>query len=231
MIRIVPLEETHELDAAIERLAAYRWLIFASANGVEFFMKRLEAMRPGTRWVTGAPLVAAVGPGTTAALSRRGISVDFVPEVHTGIALAEGILGKAAGGLAGERVLMPRALDGREDAAALLRRQGVIVDDVPTYRTAACAPAVEDLANLDTGVDAVLFTSSSAVSAWCDQARGGGPLAEAARGAVIACIGPSTASTARDRGLRVDVEAPAHTTDGLVDALEQHFAQARGGTP
>lgn len=228
MIRIAPLDETSELDAAIEKLTSYRWLIFASANGVELFMKRLEEMRPEARWSPGAPRVAAVGPGTMAALARYGVRVDFVPAIHTGIALAEGLLGNAVDGLVGARVLMPRALGGREDAADLLRRHGVVVDDVPTYRTDPCAPTVEDLTSLHGGVDAVLFTSSSAVSAWCDQAREG-PLAEAARRAVIACIGPSTASTARNQGLHVDVEATAHTADGLVAALGRHFARVRGG--
>jgi uroporphyrinogen-III synthase len=228
MIRIAPLEDTRELDAAIERLASYRWLIFASANGVEFFMMRLETMRPGTRWASSAPRIAAVGPGTKAALSRHGVSVDFVPAVHTGIALAEGILGISVEGLAGARVLMPRALHGREDAAALLRQHGAVVDEVPIYRTDPLAPSMKDLMVLDAEVDAVLFTSSSAVNAWCDQARDGGRLAEAARRAVIACIGPSTALTARARGLHVHVEAPAHTAEALVAALGRHFAGLRG---
>ena len=100
LIGIAPLEDTRDLDAAIERLASYHWLVFASANGVKFFMKRLEAMRMGKPWTPGAPRVAAVGPGTAEALRRHGISVDLVPAVHTGIALAEGILGSAAEGLA-----------------------------------------------------------------------------------------------------------------------------------
>jgi hydroxymethylbilane synthase len=230
LIGIAPLEDTRDLDAAIERLASYHWLVFASANGVKFFIKRLEAMRMGKPWTPGAPRVAAVGPGTAEALRQHGISADLVPAVHTGIALAEGILGSAAEGLAGTRVLMPRALDGKEEAATLLRRHGAVVDDVPTYRTEPCSPSVKDLALLEDGVDAILFTSSSAVSAWCDQTRGGGPFAEVARRAIIACIGPSTASTARDRGVRVDVEASAHSAEGLVSALCQHFARSRGGT-
>jgi uroporphyrinogen-III synthase len=230
MIRITPLEDTRELDAAIESLASYLWLIFASANAVEFFMKRRETMQPGTLWGSGAPRVAAVGPGTMAALSRHGVGVDFAPSEHTGIALAEGILGIAGEELAGARVLMPRALHGREDGAALLRRHGAVVDEVPIYRTEPLAPSAIDLSVLDGEVDAVLFTSSSAVNAWCEQFRQGGRLAEAAHRAIIACIGPSTASTARDRGLHVHVEASAHTAEGLVAALERYFASPRGGT-
>ena len=229
MIRISALEHAPELDAAIERLASYRWLIFASVNGVEFFMKRLEAIRPGSRWIN-APRVAAVGTATSAALGRHGISADFVPAVHTGIALVEGILAITPEGLAGARVLMPRAREGREDAAALLRLRGAVVEDVPAYRTEPLTLSAEDFSLLDGGVDAVLFASSSAVNAWYSQAPEGSRLALLARRAVIACIGPSTASTARDRGLHVDVEAAAHTTEGLIASLGRHFARIRGGT-
>ncbi len=231
LIRISPMEDTRGLDEAIGRLDSYHWLVFASANGVEFFLQRLRATRPGMRWAKGAPRTAAVGPATRAALERGGVSVDFVPGVHTGTALAEGILGATPGGFAGVRVLMPRALEGRDDAAALLRQRGAIVDDVPAYRTESRAPTREELEPVGPGLDAVLFTSSSAVIAWCDVVRGGGPLADAARRAVIACIGPSTASTAKDRGLLVEVESPEHTTEGLVAALGRHIARARGGSP
>jgi uroporphyrinogen-III synthase len=153
-----------------------------------------------------------------------------MPAVHTGTALAEELARHAGAGLAGARVLMPRALEGREDPAVFLRRQGAVVDDVPVYRTDPCVPSAEDLASLEHRVDAVLFASSSAVSAWCDEVRGGGPLAASSRRAVIACIGPSTAATAREKGLRVDVKADDSTTDGLVAALVRHYARADGGT-
>ena len=227
MIRITPLDETGELDAAIGKLSSYHWIIFASANGAELFTKRLSAVRPGVRWVPGAPRVAAVGPGTRAALEGSGISTDFMPAVHTGISLAEELCAASPDGLSGARLLMPRALDGREEAAALFRSRGALVDEVPAYRTDRREPSVGELAALGPGVDAVLFTSSSAVDSWCGQASGG-PLAAAASRAVIACIGPSTAATARDRGLRVDVEAAPHTIEGLLEALGRHFAHAAG---
>ena len=229
MIRFSPLSDTSELDEAITNLESYRWLIFASANGVEYFMKRLTAVRR-LEWPRGSPRVAAVGPGTAAALGRHGINVDFIPPDHTAAALAEGLIRRETDGCAGAKVLMPRALEGREDAAALLRQQGARVDDIPAYRTEPCTPSAQDLSPLDEGVDAILFSSSSAVNAWCDLANGGGPMGEAARRAVIACIGPTTAATARERGLRVDVEAPSHNVEGLVEALERHFSPARGGT-
>ena len=223
MIQIASLDDTTELDAAIGALSSYHWVVFASANSVEFFARRLREVRPGTRWAHGSPRVAAVGPGTRAALVRFGIPADFMPAVHTGMSLAQELRAASSDGLAGTRLLMPRAIDGREDAAAFLRGQGASVDEVPAYRTDGCQPSVEELAALGPGVDAVLFTSSSAVSSWCSQASRG-PLAAATSRAAVACIGPSTASTARDLGLRVDIEAAPHTVDGLVEALARYFS-------
>ncbi len=48
-------------------------------------------------------------------------------------------------------------------------------------------------------------------------ARRAGP----GRRPLIACIGPITADTARELGLRVDVVAPEHTVPGLVKAIRE----------
>ena len=41
---------------------------------------------------------------------------------------------------------------------------------------------------------------------------------------IIACIGPTTAATAKELGLKVDLVAAQHTVEGLVDTLTQYFA-------
>jgi uroporphyrinogen-III synthase len=228
LISIEPLEDTRGVDEAISRLESYDWLVLASANGAERFLQRLAEVRPGFEWGTGRPRTAAVGPGTAAALARAGTRVDFVPSTSTGAALAEELVRGQP--LAERRVLMPRALEGRQEAAEILRRSGAAVDDIPVYRTVPASLSAGDLAALDGGVDAVLFLSGSAVTAWHGQARDGGPLDGRAEGAVVACIGPSTAAAARSAGLRVDVEAPEHSLAGLLSALGDHFARTRGRT-
>jgi uroporphyrinogen-III synthase len=47
------------------------------------------------------------------------------------------------------------------------------------------------------------------------------------KGVKIACIGPITSETARDLGLRVEVEAKEYTIPGLVEALEEFYAKER----
>ena len=225
VISVTPIEEPRALDEAIDRLESYDWLVAASANGAKLFLDRLARVRPGFDWSGAAPRVAAVGPGTAAALERQGIHADFVPAAHTGAAVAEELARGQA--LAGRRVLLPRALEGREEAAGILRSHGAAVDDVPVYRTEAAEPTDAEVSRLERGADAVLFMSGSAVRAWSDLMQSRPALRESLRGAVLASIGPSTSAEARQRGMRVDVEAEAHSIDGLLDALRRHFLQRR----
>ena len=111
------------------------------------------------------------------------------------------------------RVLIPRAAEARDVLPEGLREQGWEVDVVEAYRTVQGHPSDADLARATTA-DIVTFTSSSTVQnflAVCDTVP-----------PTVACIGPITATTAREHGLDVDVEAEVHTIDGLLDALVAH---------
>ncbi|HET6450318.1 MAG TPA: hydroxymethylbilane synthase [Spirochaetia bacterium] len=226
MICTHPLEDTSRLDAALRCLEEFRWVLVASVTGAELFARRLRDVRPGFAWNDAAPGVAAVGPTTAAALDRAGVPVRLVPSSHSGADAAEEMRGKDPA-LAGSRVLLPRAREGRDDAAEALRRAGARVEEIPVYRTEPRIPTDDELALLRPGVDAVLFASGSAASAWCRQLQRSPEWASAVRGAVVACIGPAAASAARECGLRVDVEAGTHSAAGLIDALAGYFSNAR----
>ena len=73
---------------------------------------------------------------------------------------------------------------------------------------------------LSQGMDAVTFTSSSTVRNLVEMLNGDRAALDATS---IACIGPTTAATARELGLRVDLVASEHTIEGLVSALVTHF--------
>jgi hydroxymethylbilane synthase len=227
MIRIEPAGDPALLEKALHGLARYRWVLFTSANAVELFARRAAELRVPF----SGPRIAAVGPATADALSLQGLSVDCTPAEHTAAALAEAVCVLDGDGIVGARILLPRAEGGREEAAVLLRARGALVDDLIVYRTAQSEISDGDVARLAPGIDAILFTSGSTARAWCDHARSRAPLAEAARAAVIACIGPSTRETARELGLPVTITPAEHTTQALVTALESHFARADRKTP
>jgi uroporphyrinogen III methyltransferase/synthase len=113
-----------------------------------------------------------------------------------------------------------------------LRARGAAVDEVIAYQAVEPAGAdVEGLAAaLEAGeVDAVTFTSSSTVRHFVSMlgAERVARLAQRER-PLVACIGPVTADTATELGLRVGVVPPTYTTAALADALVEHFC--KGGS-
>ncbi len=197
------------LAAAVAGITAADWLVLTSPNGVE----RTFAHVPDTR-ALGGVRVAAIGPGTAAALARYRVVADLVPERFVAEALLEAFPDPPSG--AGGRVVLARAEEAREVLPDGLRARGWEVDVVPAYRTVAAV--VDDAARAALGTaDAITFTSSSTVSRFVD-AFGADAVPP-----VVACIGPITAATARDCGLAVDVEATEHTIPGLVAALRAHL--------
>ena len=188
------------LRAAAAEVASYDWVLFTSVNAVERVLPLLRDVR-----AFGPARVAAIGSGTAAALRRWHVVADAVASE----ALAESLLEALPDGP--HRALLPRAEVAREVLPDGLRARGWTVDVVTAYRTRALAPAAVD-------ADAITFLSSSAVDAYVDE-NGTDRLP-----AVVACIGPVTAATARSRGISVHVEAAEHSLDGLVDGMVSHLA-------
>lgn len=209
--------------AAAARLAAggYDWVVFSSANGVEWFWCALETAGLDTRAFGGVRL-AAIGPATVEALGRRGLRSDVVPERFVAEALADALEAQIT---SGERVLLPRAAGARDVLPLRLQACGAQVDDLPVYesrRPTTPDPAV--LARLEAGeIDIATFTASSTVRGCLALLDG---RAELLRDVTIACIGPVTARTAAEAGLGVDLVAEEHTIAGLVSGLSDFFRRA-----
>jgi uroporphyrinogen-III synthase len=223
LIRIEPAGRAEQIEAALNDLSSYDWVVFTSANGVERFFDHL-AGRPFS------PNAAVVGPATGQALRARGITPAFMPSEHTGAALARGLLEHEDGAAVSGRILLPCAVDRSDDAARVLRTAGARVQELPIYRTVPEEPGRQDLAAIEGRIDAVLFFSGSAVRSLCALAGKTPKLAKALSKAVVGCIGPSTAESARKMGLRVDDIPEAHTSEALVDALEERFRYWKKGS-
>ncbi|MBI4337903.1 MAG: uroporphyrinogen-III C-methyltransferase [Chloroflexi bacterium] len=217
-IAIEPLKDLAPLDAALGRLSEYTWAVFTSANAVDLLFGRLRALGRDARSL-GGTRVAAIGPGTARALDQHGIVADLTP----GEAVSEGLAEALAPSVeSGQRVLLPRALEGRPTLPEALRRLGAMVDEVPLYRTVCPEDTPQQVRQaLEEGIDAVTFTSSSTVRHLVDALQGNVALLSRA---TVACIGPITAQTAKELGLSVTLVAQEHTVEGLVQALVRHTA-------
>jgi uroporphyrinogen III methyltransferase/synthase len=198
-------------------LGRYSLICFTSPNGVRILFDGL----PGDARTLAGSRVAAIGPGTAAALRARGIEADVVPKRFVAEGLLEALRSEA---LAGQRVLVARAADARDALPDGLRELGAEVEVLPLYDTVA-EPLTESQRSALASATYVTFTSSSTVRFFLER---GGALPHGAR---AVSIGPVTSETLREHDIEPDVEAERHDLDGLVDALTADAVQRRVGAP
>src|SRR5439155_19036813 len=215
-IEIEPSADADAVRNAIDALAAggYTWAVFTSVNGVELWFEHLRERGLDAR-AFAATKVAAIGPATAEALAERGIVADVVPEEYVAEAVVEALRPHIG---PGESVLVPRAEGARPELVEGLRAAGAEVDEVTLYRAAMPETAPAEALSLlrDGAIDIVTFTSSSTVRNLAAMLNGH---IETLARPLVACIGPITAKTAEELGLRVEVVASEYTVQGLVRAL------------
>jgi uroporphyrinogen III methyltransferase/synthase len=224
-ISVEPPRNPQQMDKAVRGLVEgrYEWIAFTSVNAVKAVREKFEEYGLDARAFSGLK-IAAVGDKTAAAIAAWGLRADLVPSGEQ----------SAAGLLADwppydevldpiNRVFLPRADIATENLVAGLIDLGWECDDVTAYRTVRATPPPAPTRDaIKTGkFDAVVFTSSSTVRNLVGIAGKPHP------STVIAVIGPATAKTAEEHGLRVDVMAPAPSVEDLVDALADFGAARR----
>ncbi len=198
---VAPSDDGVALARAAAGVAGADWVVFTSVNAVGRFMALLRDSR-----AFGRTKVAAVGPGTAAALAGWHVQPDLVPERAIAEALAEAF--PAGTG----RVLLPQAAGARPVLADGLAARGWDVEVIEAYRTVSATPAPDALAHA-MAADAVTFTSASTVRGYLDV------VGEGAVPDVVVSIGPVTSAAVRQAGLPVPVEADPHTVEGVVEAV------------
>jgi uroporphyrinogen III methyltransferase/synthase len=223
-IAVEPPRTPTQMERAIKGLVTgrYEWIIFTSTNAVRAVREKFEEFGLDARAFAGVK-IACVGEATAEAVQSFGIKPELLP---SGEQSSEGLLAdfppydEILDPI--DRILLPRADIATETLAAGLRGLGWEIDDVTAYRTVRAAPPAAEIRDAikSGGFQAVCFTSSSTVRNLVGIA--GKPHART----VVACIGPQTAATAKEFGLRVDVQPETANVPALIDALAE-FAVAR----
>lgn len=224
-IAVEPPRTPAQMERAIKGLVdgRYAWIIFTSANAVRAVWEKFVEHGLDARHFGGVK-IACIGPATADAVAAFGVRPELVP---SGDQTSEGLLKDfppyddlldPVG-----RVLLPRADIATETLAAGLVEMGWEVDDVTAYRTVRASPPPAEIRDAikSGGFDAVLFTSSSTVRNLVGIA--GKPHART----VVAAIGPKTAETATEFGLRVDVRPERATVPDQVEALARYAVELR----
>jgi uroporphyrinogen III methyltransferase/synthase len=223
-IAVEPPRTPTQMERAIKGLVTgrYEWIVFTSTNAVKAVREKFEEFGLDARAFAGVK-IACVGEQTAAAVRAFGIRPELVP---SGEQSSEGLLADfppyddVLDPI--DRVLLPRADIATEALAEGLRRRGWEIDDVTAYRTVRAAPPPAEIRDAikSGGFTAVCFTSSSTVRNLV------GIAGKPHNRTVVACIGPATAATAAEFGLRVDVQPDTASIPALIDALAE-FAHRR----
>ena len=224
-IAVEPPRSPAQMERAVKGLVdgRFQWVVFTSTNAVRAVWEKFGEFGLDARAFSGVK-IACVGESTADRVRAFGISPELVPAgEQSSLGLLDDFPPYDSVFDPVNRVLLPRADIATETLAEGLRERGWEIEDVTAYRTVRAAPppaATREMIKTG-GFDAVCFTSSSTVRNLVGIA--GKPHART----IIACIGPKTAETAAEFGLRVDVQPDTAAVGPLVDALAEHAARLR----
>ena len=224
-IAVEPPRSPAQMERAVKGLVdgRFQWVVFTSTNAVRAVWEKFAEFGLDARAFSGVK-IACVGESTADRVRAFGISPELVPSgEQSSIGLLDEFPEYDEIFDPVNRVLLPRADIATETLAEGLRERGWEIEDVTAYRTVRAAPPPADTREMikTGGFDAVCFTSSSTVRNLVGIA--GKPHART----IVACIGPKTAETAAEFGLRVDVQPETAAVGPLVDALAEHAARLR----
>ena len=220
-IEITPPPSWDATDRALEGLYMYEGLIFTSANGVEFFFRRMEERKSPLQDLR-PKMIFAVGDKTRQAIERRELTVKMVPEKHTSFDLQNMLEHED---LQGKAFLFPRGNLGIDQLEGNLRILGAHVDSIIVYQTVQprqenVEPIRQQL--LDGTIDAVTFTSPSTFQNFHAIFPGTG-LKNLLGRSRIAVIGPTTARAVEETGLDVDIVSKQSTIESFVESIAEYF--------
>lgn len=213
-----------QLDAALDRLDEYSWVIFTSSYGVIHMLKRMAQRGiPATR--LESIRLCAVGPATAATLREAGLEPALVPDEY----VAEGIVRAfktrypARTDMARQRILLPRAAKAREILPKALGEAGAAVDAADCYENAPAEVDPAVVASLRSEPpDLIVFTSSLAVRNFV-RLLGEDEGSRIVSAAVVAALGPITAATVEEYGKGPEILPRESTVGALLEAIREYF--------
>ncbi len=216
VVRVEPPSDLRGFAELVQDAHSYDWIVFASPNAVSAFFDLFYKLYDDTREIGGAKF-AIIGDATGQRLKDFHFHVDIAAEDSATEDLVREF--KKLGGIENQRVLLVQAEEARDVLSKELSALGGIVDEGFAYRI---VPETRDEKGarrrlLEDGADLMTFTSSATVEnflalglSWPE-------------GMKVASIGPVTSKTARELGLKVDLEARRHDAPGLVEAIRKFY--------
>jgi uroporphyrinogen III methyltransferase/synthase len=209
-IVIRPPDDWQPVDAALDKVSSYDWLVFSSANGVRALLDRIWH-REGDLRCLGSVKLAVIGPRTADELAKYHLRPDIAPDEYRAEALAAVLASDAPG----KRFLLARASRGREVLGEQLTAAGAAVDQVVVYNSLDVEQPTEEIAQAmaEGQIHWTTVTSSAIARSLV------GMFGDQLRNSQLASISPITSETLRELGFEPAVEASQYTTAGITEAM------------
>lgn len=212
-MEVVPTRELEQLDGELAHLNRYQWVMFTSQNAVRLFFAEMKRCGIDMRTL-GSLRFAVIGSGTADALWEQGIRADFIPSRYTVPVMAQEFAGIVK---PGERVLIPRAVQGSPELPAILSEHGIDYQDIPIYDVVGTL--TKNISCLDS-LDYLVFVSASGVSAFFGELRK--QKAVLPEKIKLACIGKVAQERLLKEYGRADVVAEVNDVEGLLETVKEY---------
>lgn len=213
LIEFAPIENYEPLSQAFKELYKFHWLVFTSANAVDFFFDAAEEAEVKFYFYPDLK-IATVGEKTKLQLEQRGYRTNFVPIKYTAEVLAENM----DEDIRGKRILIPRSEKASDSYLDIFLRRGAIPHAISIYKNQNVVYNQKEVeAILNQKPDYLTFTSASTVIAFHELLQN----FKLETTAKWICIGPSTAKVAEELGYQIAAIAEPHTIEGIVNSIEK----------
>ena len=223
LVAFAPADNLGELDACLKNSARFDWVFFTSQNALHAVQQRCAVLELPLDEVFDGVKIAVVGPATAEAVTAAGLTVNFISQIHTGVALAKELSAEAQK----KRVFLPRSDRANPDLIEVLNLHGWQVTPVVAYKT---VPPKSDLLDaqeslLRREVDAILLFSPSAVHHLRDL-LGAQRFRDLSRHSVFVAIGPVSETALKAEGVDRILLAADTTVAAAIATLSEYFAKA-----
>ncbi len=229
---MIELESCHDdrFDGFAGRVFAHESdiVIFTSANGIAFTLQNISDVS-GFINALNRTCVVAIGSKTKKALEEQGITVSMMPDSFSSEGIAE-MLGETGGATDDE---IPQVIEVVRSAhgdpaliTSLSRRAAITVHETVVYRLVLPDDGRQQRLIEETlagRIDAFAFTSAMTVHNFMKVARSRGGESEVVdmlNGRIVAAIGPPTAETLQQYGVKVQVVPDRFIFKDMLNALE-----------
>jgi uroporphyrinogen-III synthase len=210
LVAFAPADNLAALDACLKNGARFDWVFFTSQNALRAVQQRCATLDLALTQAFAGVRIATVGPATADAVTNAGLTVNFIPRTHTGVALAEELPAQEKG----KRVFLPRSDRANPELIEVLKTVSPNSDSPETQQSL-----------LRDGADAVLFFSPSAVHHLREH-LGAQRFRELSHQSIFVAIGLVSENALKTEGVdRILLTADA-TVAAAVVTLADYFAKA-----